>query len=351
MKRDGITVESQKGGSLVTIDERESFSKVRSRLERLITAEGVGDGERLNLDFGRRLLDSDQLKRIKKILDPVTGVIHIIHGQSEEILYKRPPQAQEPVSELVPSALTSATGPFKATPRPSAAAEVAATTVVTVRTEPSAPPVLPPTVPKPPIEPKPEAPPKVDVSTRSDGPAKAIATPRVETPAKSEPPTRPGERFDDAFPAGPGPLFTIQSGRARPRLAGEKAADLPPAPAEAGAPPPDDEAMVMRRTLRSGQVIHYPGHVTIIGDVNPGGEVIAGGDIIVLGVLRGIAHAGAGGNDLAVVAAFRLRPTQLRIGNHIARAPDGEAGAPETPELAKVRNGVVVIEPYHGLGE
>lgn len=108
-----------------------------------------------------------------------------------------------------------------------------------------------------------------------------------------------------------------------------------------------EATLLVKRTLRSGQSIRYPGNVVILGDVNPGAEVVAGGDIIVMGVLRGVAHAGAQGNDRAVVAAFRLMPTQLRIGNYISRPPEGEGNEPPGgPEVAQIKNGLVVVEAY-----
>lgn len=105
--------------------------------------------------------------------------------------------------------------------------------------------------------------------------------------------------------------------------------------------------ILLQRTLRSGQAVRYPGNVVIMGDVNPGAEIMAGGNIIVMGSLRGVAHAGAGGNEGAVVAAFRLKPSQLRIASHFTRAPDGEYPEPEHPEIAKIIDGVVIIENYH----
>jgi septum site-determining protein MinC len=107
-----------------------------------------------------------------------------------------------------------------------------------------------------------------------------------------------------------------------------------------------DLGVLIRRTLRSGQVVQYPGHVVVIGDVNPGAEIIAGGDVVVWGKLRGIVHAGATGDDEAVVCALSLAPLQLRIGNHIARAPEGREDLPERPEMASVQEGEIVAEPW-----
>jgi septum site-determining protein MinC len=107
-----------------------------------------------------------------------------------------------------------------------------------------------------------------------------------------------------------------------------------------------DLGVLIRRTLRSGQAVQYPGHVVVIGDVNPGAEIIAGGDVVVWGKLRGIVHAGATGDDEAVVCALSLAPLQLRIGNHIARAPEGREDLPERPEMASVQDGEIVAEPW-----
>lgn len=106
------------------------------------------------------------------------------------------------------------------------------------------------------------------------------------------------------------------------------------------------DTMMIKRTLRSGQRVRFAGNIVVLGDVNPGAEVIAGGDILVMGALRGVAHAGASGSTDSIVAAFRLLPTQLRISNLISRSPDGEAGPSDRPEIAHIRDGRVVIESY-----
>lgn len=98
-------------------------------------------------------------------------------------------------------------------------------------------------------------------------------------------------------------------------------------------------------TLRSGQIVEYIGNIVIIGDVNPGAFLKAKGNIVVLGTLRGTAHAGDGGNYNAVVAAYSLLPTQLRIGDIIVRPPEGDSQY-KLPEIAKIIDGKVLIEPY-----
>jgi septum site-determining protein MinC len=101
---------------------------------------------------------------------------------------------------------------------------------------------------------------------------------------------------------------------------------------------------VVNKTLRSGQRIEHDGDVLIIGDVNPDAYVIASGNIIVMGTLRGIAHAGARGDETAVVMALKLRPQQLRIGSFFTRSPDENIEIPEYPEKALVRENQIYIE-------
>ncbi|MDR7857064.1 septum site-determining protein MinC [Tissierella sp.] len=99
-------------------------------------------------------------------------------------------------------------------------------------------------------------------------------------------------------------------------------------------------------TLRSGQVVEYNGNIVIIGDVNPGALIVANGNIIVLGTLRGVAHAGMNGNLNSIVASYNLQPTQLRIGDKISRSPDEYSESFRVPEVAKIKDGEVIIEPY-----
>ena len=108
----------------------------------------------------------------------------------------------------------------------------------------------------------------------------------------------------------------------------------------------DGRTKFVRSTVRSGQSIEFPGNVVIIGDINGGGQIVACGNIIVMGALRGMVHAGASGNEKAIIAAFSLQATQLRIAGLITRAPDGEKIKPNCPELARIKDGYIIIESY-----
>ena len=97
------------------------------------------------------------------------------------------------------------------------------------------------------------------------------------------------------------------------------------------------EGLLVRRTVRSGQVVRHPGHVVVIGDVNAGAEIVAGGDVVVWGKLRGVVHAGAMGDEEAVVCALWMAPIQLRIGKHVARPPEGGELTEMSTEMATVK--------------
>jgi len=105
--------------------------------------------------------------------------------------------------------------------------------------------------------------------------------------------------------------------------------------------------ILVKHVVRSGKIVRHQGHVVIIGDVNPGGEIIAGGDVIVWGSLRGTAHAGAAGDTGAVICALDMRPLQLRIGETVAR-PDERVALGTGPEMARILDGRIVVEPWLG---
>jgi len=103
------------------------------------------------------------------------------------------------------------------------------------------------------------------------------------------------------------------------------------------------KSIFVSHTLRSGQRVECEGDIVVLGDVNDGAEVIAGGSIAVFGTLRGLAHAGATGRSDVVVAANELRPKQLRISGKIAMFPEGQSSG--VPEIAEYSKGSIVIRP------
>lgn len=108
----------------------------------------------------------------------------------------------------------------------------------------------------------------------------------------------------------------------------------------------EDNTLLVRRTIRSGQRLNYDGNVVVMGDVNAGAEIVCTGDILVLGSLRGVAHAGAEGRLDATVFAFRLEPTQLRIAHLISRSPDEKVPQPAKPEIARIVDNNIQLAFY-----
>jgi septum site-determining protein MinC len=103
--------------------------------------------------------------------------------------------------------------------------------------------------------------------------------------------------------------------------------------------------LLLKETVRSGRHIVHDGHLIIVGDVNPGAQLVAGGDVIVWGKLRGLVHAGAMGDSTAVICALELIPTQLRIADQIAISPEERRLRP-LPEMAAIRDGRIVAETW-----
>jgi septum site-determining protein MinC len=105
------------------------------------------------------------------------------------------------------------------------------------------------------------------------------------------------------------------------------------------------DTLFLRRTVRSGQAIHHPSNIVVLGDVNAGAEIVAGKDIIVWGVLRGMVHAGYPDNEGAMVCSLLLAPVQLRIAHLLSRPPEGLEVQPR-PEVATIRTGQIVVESW-----
>ena len=117
-----------------------------------------------------------------------------------------------------------------------------------------------------------------------------------------------------------------------------------------------EQHFVYRGNLRSGQRLEKTEHVLVIGDVNPGAEIISAGDVLVWGRVRGIVHAGVDGDERAIVLALDLDPGQLKIADLVAVAADAEVGSPakwlwrrnrtKRPEIAYVENDKIIVETW-----
>lgn len=115
--------------------------------------------------------------------------------------------------------------------------------------------------------------------------------------------------------------------------------------ADAEMPPsPSPDLSIHQGTLRSGDHRHAEGSLLVLGDINPGAQVSAGGNVMVWGRLRGIAHAGHSGDRTACIVALHLHPLQIRIADQVARGPE-EPPPAGLAEKAHLVNGIIQIDP------
>ena len=106
----------------------------------------------------------------------------------------------------------------------------------------------------------------------------------------------------------------------------------------------EETALFVNKTLRSGSRVEFSGHVVVLGDINPGAEIVADGSVIVWGRLRGAVHAGAKGDHSAVVCALDLLPIRLQVADEIMNnSPRRETGKPEMAYFNKKK---IIIEAW-----
>ncbi|MCE9647625.1 MAG: septum site-determining protein MinC [Chloroflexi bacterium] len=108
----------------------------------------------------------------------------------------------------------------------------------------------------------------------------------------------------------------------------------------------DESALFVNKTLRSGTRIEYPGNIVVVGDVNPGAEIIADGNVIVWGRVRGVIHAGAKGDRSAYICALDLSANQLRIADEVSASLKPQKDP--RPEIASINGeGRLQAELWH----
>ncbi|MBX3051790.1 MAG: hypothetical protein KF753_09970 [Caldilineaceae bacterium] len=278
----------------------------------LSRSEGFFQGERVAIEIGSRLLSADDLQQIADILAGYNVAIWAVRTSN--------PQTQQMVQEIGLSAELLAGEKRDNRPAPD-------------KTE--------------------RAQWEVHLGARAPAP------PPVIPQSEFQPPQSITDSIVDRAIEQPASVAEESTGKA-----GDRASEA--AVAEAEAWDADDEQAlpemilappyIYRGTLRSGQVFRHAGTVMIIGDVNPGAEVISGGDIFVWGRLRGIVHAGAMGNERSVVCAIDFEPIQLRIAGYIAMSPKAISNEPgrwfwrrsvaEKPEVARVVGKQIVVDVW-----
>ena len=108
------------------------------------------------------------------------------------------------------------------------------------------------------------------------------------------------------------------------------------------------DGLLVRRRVRSGQVLRHPGHIVVLGDVNPGAQLIAGGDVIVWGKLHGSVHAGALGDTQATICALDLSPSLIKIADAARMSrTDKERRKQRKPETAALHDQQITLSEWH----
>jgi septum site-determining protein MinC len=107
---------------------------------------------------------------------------------------------------------------------------------------------------------------------------------------------------------------------------------------------PGEAGLVVIKTLRSGNVVNSEGHITIIGDVNPGATLRAAGSIVIWGKMRGEAHAGMNMDVGNVILALEMAPTSLSIAG--ISLSDVKRKPAKSPEQAFISKDTIKISPW-----
>ena len=380
-----------------TIDDTVPYETAARNLRAYLSeCRGLYSKGTVSVNVGRRILEAEQLSGIKRILDKESGLTVSRYWCAPEILedalihngdagtFLPAPGDHSPVEDLPPVGdLPAAVVVESREVESPAAVAVAPATAEPVSSEPA--PVA--EQPEPlaghqlalaifqPENAFPQTGP-VENAPFATNPENAAPEPEVVEPATPEeipdggntvnrPPVSAVEEPDSELvpaPAGGLAAATSDTPDTTPDTIEEE-----PAPPESGigevSTPPypiagdraigpyrGSEALIIKTTCRSGEVIRYPGDVVVLADVNPGAEIIAGGDIVVLGALRGMAHAGAGGNLKSTIFAMNLESYRLQIGPHIGEAPREvrRAKSPPSaaPKIAYLRRRSIFVAPF-----
>ena len=325
-----------------TIDDTVPYEVAAQGLRSYLSeCDGLYSRGTVSVNVGRRILEAAELSGLKRILDQESGLTVSRYWCAPEIIEEalRQPPAAAAVADPDPDPEETETlapedgsppgrrqnGADSADGKAPAAAE-------SVESPPTA---------------------AVDPETGLDtGQAEPVSDGAVEAAAEKPEKTA----------AAPDPSARAEKAVDEPAAAEDIAPDLSaanPEPEPAAVPLPAGEAalnprrrteaLVLKTTCRSGEVIRYPGDVVALADVNPGAEIIADGDIIVFGALRGLAHAGAAGDLKATIIALNLESSRIQIGPHIGEAPRAARQSKThrtTPQVAYVRRRSIFVAPF-----
>ena len=321
MVNDAVVQVSGRGTNVeFIIDDVKPFDETAQELRLyLVKNRGMWSGGAITVNVGNRLISREQLNEFKKIIEGGSGLRVIRFSCLPETMAAATPDTGGPPPSAYPQHNAVATPP----------AVRAAAPVVTVSAPNAvaAPPAPPPVVKPPPRDVVAEPPPSQPVLTPAQGSAVAAppSQPKVPPPdlIVSEEPESVELKTEE--PPRPKRASYLQSHR--------------------------DTALLVKSTCRSGEIIRHGGDVVVLGDVNPGAEVLATGDIVVVGCLRGFAHAGSEGDAKATIVALSLGSPRIQIGSYVGFSTDS---GPQTnytdigPVIAYARRRSIHVAIFEG---
>jgi septum formation inhibitor MinC len=302
------------------IDDTAPFAEVAQRLrEHLAERRALYSRGTITVNVGRRMLAREELTQIKRILEKESGVAVARFWCSPNML-------EEALSESIGFGV--AVSPSGAPGQHKTSSEVR--------------------------------------ENRKASPSAQKDPDELELWRAYSPPAPPAHGWPEPDHAeasvGPGQTEEVSlptlSGHSSTEVSQEKVSQIPAPPASYTRPELQvaglnrgNEALLIKTTCRSGEVIRYPGDVIILADVNPGAQIIADGDIMVFGSLRGLAHAGASGDVQATIIALNLDTHRLQIGPYTGMAPKANKRSKSTrtgPQIVYVRRRSIFVAPYAG---
>ena len=304
------------------IDDVSPFDQITKGLrDYLVENRGMWSGGAIAVNVGNRLTSRDQLNEIKKIIESGSGLTVIRFSCSPETMAPSP-SVPGPVRPLQHNeVIIPARKPTVAPPPP---------------VRPAAAPAAPPIVEASRVAQPPKTHPQhneVIIPERKPTVVPPLPVDPVAAPvASNEPPRQAVLPIDEASqvvqPAQTHPQHNVVTPKplrvqSEPPTVVEAEQPLLMDEERANSPRPSylqsqrDTALLVKSTCRSGEIIRHQGDVVVLGDVNPGAEVVASGDIVVFGCLRGFAHAGSEGDTKATIVALSLGSPRIQIGPHV----------------------------------
>lgn len=320
-----------------TIDDTVPYEVAAQGLRSYLSeCDGLYSRGTVSVNVGRRILEAAELSGLKRILDQESGLTVSRYWCAPEIIeeaLRQPPAAAAALAVPDPDPdpeETETLAPEDGSPpgRRQNGADSADGKALAAAESAEPPPAaaVAPETGQAELLPDEAA----EVAAPAESPEESSAAPDPSAPAEN---AADGKAVEESIAATPEPEPAV------PLPAGEAALN----------PRRRTEALVLKTTCRSGEVIRYPGDVVALADVNPGAEIIADGDIIVFGALRGLAHAGAAGDLKATIIALNLESSRIQIGPHIGEAPRAARQSKThrtTPQVAYVRRRSIFVAPF-----